>query len=66
MGIYTSRAAGKQDNLYCTVSSGCKNIIMKQERVNGKRFQSPRQELKASKEEAMTLERKMKRTRGWK
>lgn len=34
--------------------------------MNGKRFQSPRQELKASKEEAMTLERKMKRTRGWK
>lgn len=29
VGIYTSRAAGKQDNLYCSMSSACKNIIMK-------------------------------------
>lgn len=49
VGIYTSRAAGKQDNLYCSVSTACKNTIMKQGRVNGKRSQSSRQELKASK-----------------
>lgn len=29
VGIYTSGAAGKQDNLYCSMSSGCKNTIMK-------------------------------------
>jgi len=64
--IYPSRAAGKQDNLHCSVSSGCENTITKQERVNRKRFQSSRQEPKASKEKAMTLDRKKKRTRGWK
>lgn len=34
--------------------------------MNGKRFQLSRQELRASKEKAMTLERKMKKTRDWK
>lgn len=36
------------------MSSGCKNTVMKQERVNRKSFQSSKQKLKASKEKAMT------------
>lgn len=48
------------------MSTGPKNTIMKYKKVNGKRFQSSRKELKASKDKAITLERKMKRTRSWK
>lgn len=49
-----SKAAGRQDNLYCSMSSGCKHTVMKQDRANRKRFQSSMQKLRASKEKTMT------------